>query len=225
MEQNITHLNTVSDTPQIPCPPVTIITTPHQNLPILTRYPTPFFGDFMKHYVPSNEEILAQFPPDRMPDPKRYGGRLPWPIDVCPTFYEDRIIWLDDPDLYPYLIEGTHLANQSPTKPFRWANRWPVIGYATLFPLLPGGGNCTLNRRIFLLHPRCYLNAALDRDAIDPRTVRPGVPGWRTERCVGPATRFPFPDTPDGLKFRKAVERERRKEESERRFLAKYGRI
>ena len=103
---------------------------------------------------------------------------------------EAEIVWNEDVRELSYVRESL-----MPYRRRRGAVRWHTgrtIGYSTLRPDSPGLGGGWFLRRVFWLAPHDRKGAIageyppgghLPSEAVDPRTVRPGVLGAQTTRC------------------------------------------
>ena len=107
------------------------------------------------------------------------------PETIC---NETRIVWDEDVSSLDYVREGIYaVAGYRRRGPVRTPGR--RVGYAEVSR---NEGGPVIHRRIFWLaeHDRdsepdgCYASGA-PSEAVDPRTVRPGVPGRLTERAWG----------------------------------------
>jgi hypothetical protein len=104
------------------------------------------------------------------------------------TKYEDSIVWERDPRAMDYVRQVIVVAPRR-RGPIKWArNR---VGYAELRPNAPNNGYPgRFYRRVFYLrdhdrpnNPSGVYRTGSPVEAVDPRTVRPGVPGLLTDRA------------------------------------------
>jgi Family of unknown function (DUF6009) len=103
---------------------------------------------------------------------------------------ETRIVWLRPIEDLDYVREGIVLTTRRRGR-IGMRGRRTLIGYAEV--VKTGRGIVTYSRRIFWLraHDRhfdpkgCYAVRA-PCEAVDPRTVAPGIPGKRTLRVCDP---------------------------------------
>ena len=110
--------------------------------------------------------------------------------------HELEIVWLEPPEDFEYVREGTWYLPTRQRKPhIKLDIGSRVVGYAVLHPAAP---NCGLpsvfGRRIFFVrrtdiqkHPGGTRRPGCPVEGVDPLTVRPGVAGEQNERaCGGP---------------------------------------
>ncbi|MFI7630294.1 DUF6009 family protein [Microbispora rosea] len=107
--------------------------------------------------------------------------------------HETDIVWTEDIDRFDYVRE--HLDQYAATRqrPVRWNNRGRRVGYSVLAADAPNSGsNGCFNRRVFWVseddrseRPDGIYQTGTPVEAVDPRTVSPGVWGEMTERAWG----------------------------------------
>lgn len=98
--------------------------------------------------------------------------------------YEEEIVWLEDPERFTFVrvLRTTAPYRQ---RGIRWSSlgiAGELVGYATLTKGAPSRQSGYFERRLFYIHPEerpehpSYVGG-LPHKAVDPRTVRPGIPG------------------------------------------------
>jgi hypothetical protein len=114
-------------------------------------------------------------------------------IDPHDLSHESRIVWLEDIGRLDYVRAAVYLLPFRARKPGRRNYPGRLVGFAALRPETPGYGG-RFWRRLFWLdeHDRDsgggpYLAGGAPCEAVDPRTVAPGVPGAMTARAWGGA--------------------------------------
>lgn len=109
--------------------------------------------------------------------------------ESCQIREEERIVWLAPPETMPYVRESVAVRGRR-RGPFLMPGL-RVVGYADLKRDARSMGNGTIRgtfeRRFFFLKDESDpypggLNCP--SEAVDPLTVRPGVPGEVTDRCT-----------------------------------------
>jgi hypothetical protein len=103
--------------------------------------------------------------------------------------HELEIIWLEDIAEIDYVRQGAYLLRGRSVAPPRVAGERRVVGYATVGQEARRvGGHCL--RRVFWLKtydralaPDGPYISGVPAEAVDPRTVRPGVLGELTDRA------------------------------------------
>jgi hypothetical protein len=108
---------------------------------------------------------------------------------------EEAIVWLEDTTAFEYVREHFQLCGtrrRGPAFDFHRSGR--IVGYAVLRAAARNNSGIPhlFLRRVFWVKPHdrsedptgCYA-ADVPAEAIDPRTVRPGVPGELTDRARG----------------------------------------
>ena len=104
---------------------------------------------------------------------------------------EDRIVWLEDIEKFDYVRMKFAVLSRRKGRPSNWSYGDRLVGYAEwrtdAKPYMPRW----IERRVFWLqnHDRdsgnkCYTIGA-PTEAVDPRTVTPGVIGYVTKRAWG----------------------------------------
>lgn len=116
---------------------------------------------------------------------------------TVPLENEESIVWLEDVTHMDYVRETLWTCARRRGRIPRWpAGDWLLVGYAELRADAPNSGsNGRFDRRVFWLksHDRAldphgvYASSNAPVEAVDPRTVAPGVPGEMTDRAWGGA--------------------------------------
>lgn len=112
-------------------------------------------------------------------------------IDPAQLKHENLIIWIEDVTEMPYVRELllTGLPSRA-RRPPQWSCPHRLVGYATLSADAPNSGYpMSFTRRLFWLNKSDLERHRLDVrhwphvpvEAVDPKTVRPGVPGRMPE--------------------------------------------
>lgn len=114
--------------------------------------------------------------------------------------FEENIVWLADLADLDYVRESEAFAER-PRGPIEFRGPGRLVGYSELrsdAPSTGGPGPASFLRRVFWLKPYdrgegpdATYAAGTPAEAVDPRTVSPGVPGWQTCRSWF-ADRGPF---------------------------------
>jgi hypothetical protein len=99
--------------------------------------------------------------------------------------HETRIVWLRPLEALPrYVREAAHVIPRRVGISRR--RHQGVVGYAELSLAAPAVLPGTFRRRVFTLAPHDpYVGGGCPCEAVDPRTVRPGVWGVKTARAIG----------------------------------------
>ncbi|WTC17131.1 DUF6009 family protein [Streptomyces cellulosae] len=107
--------------------------------------------------------------------------------------YEDDIVWTEDIERFEYVRQSVELSAGTRRRPVPWRGTGRRVGYAVLCPDAPSGdvpGNFV--RRVFWVkeydrseQPNGTYRHSAPSEAVDPRTVAPGVWGKLTERAWG----------------------------------------
>jgi hypothetical protein len=113
-------------------------------------------------------------------------------IDPEQIKHETEIVWLEDIDSLDYVRQSLdRLQNRSSKPPYYRAGR--LVGYAVLGAGAKGSrASGTFLRRVFWVAPHdrdqdpdgLYARGA-PSEAVDPRTIGPGIRGSKTERSEG----------------------------------------
>ena len=108
--------------------------------------------------------------------------------DKDPLAYEKSILWLENIDTFRFVRTVEVRCSRSRRGPLNLSTGERVIGYAKLTPDAPRDPNTdNYTRRLFYLNPTDVDPlASVPPDAIDPRTVLPGLPGKAPIITVGP---------------------------------------
>ena len=109
-----------------------------------------------------------------------------------PDHREERIVWDEDVDVLDYVRETVALAGTR-GRPVPWRGEGRRVGYAVLAPDAENNGSPgRFLRRVFFLKdydrdsdPGGTYSHGAPSEAVDPRTVAPGVPGKLTEAAWG----------------------------------------
>ncbi len=104
--------------------------------------------------------------------------------------YEIEIIWLEALDDIDYVRQGAYLLWSRTRAPAK-SSSLRVVGYATVGKAARGVAGYFLRRAFWLkLYDRAFspdgpYRMGVPAEAVDPRTVRPGVLGELTDRACG----------------------------------------
>lgn len=106
--------------------------------------------------------------------------------------YEDGIVWLEDPSRLDYVRESLEECSTRRRKLRQYPRGYArLVGYSTLRPGTPADEFRLFTRRAFWLKhydrdsgDPTYKHGA-PAEAVDPRTVKPGVLGELTDRAWG----------------------------------------
>ncbi|GAA2638489.1 DUF6009 family protein [Streptomyces axinellae] len=113
-------------------------------------------------------------------------------IDPEDLAHEETLVWLEDATELDYVRQTLDRVSSRRRKP-PYHRDGRLIGYATLTPTAkPSRASGTYLRRVFWLAPHdrdqdptgLYSTGA-PSEAIDPRTLKPTVKGYKTERSEG----------------------------------------
>jgi hypothetical protein len=113
-------------------------------------------------------------------------------IDPAELAHETELVWLEDPHVLDYVRQSLERLPSRKGKP-AYHRDGRMVGYAVLSPEAKASrASDTFRRRVFWLLPHdrdrqpdgLYASGA-PSEAIDPRTVAPGVKGYKTERSEG----------------------------------------
>lgn len=107
--------------------------------------------------------------------------------------HETEIVWTEDIERFDYVREYLDQCAGTRRRPVRWDRRGRLVGYAVLAADAPNNGNPGyFNRRVFWVseddrseRPDGKYEVGAPAEAVDPRTVAPGVWGQMTERASG----------------------------------------
>lgn len=112
-------------------------------------------------------------------------------LDRRQVEHEERIVWVEDPGEYDYVRES--VVRSARRRGRLVYPSFKTVGYAELSPSAPSKGRTgRFERRVFWVKP--YDRSAMPdgsyswtapAEAVDPRTVAPGVPGRLTNRAWG----------------------------------------
>lgn len=95
-----------------------------------------------------------------------------------PLAYESSIVWLEDIDALPFVRETIAVGVRSRSGKLRATGVGRVVGYAKLADDAPMDPETRgFRRRFFFLKDKDRSGERIPRQAVDPRTVLPGVPG------------------------------------------------
>lgn len=103
--------------------------------------------------------------------------------------HEREIIWLEDISGIDYVRQGAYLLRTRTRPPAKEAGERRLIGYTTVGPNARGVGGYFLRRAFWLktydrlYDPRGPYRTGTPAEAVDPRTVQPGVEGEVTDRA------------------------------------------
>lgn len=105
--------------------------------------------------------------------------------------HEDEIVWTEDVDRLDYVREHLDLFATSRQGPVGWRGSGRRVGYATLREDAPEDGG-RFARRVFWVKdsdrsevPEGVYRTGAPAEAVDPRTVTPGIWGELTDRAWG----------------------------------------
>jgi len=113
-------------------------------------------------------------------------------IDPEDLTHEDALVWLEDTSSLGYVRQALdRITGRTRRPPYYRAGR--LVWYATLGPgARPSRASGTYLRRVFWLAPHDrdqqpdgLYSSGSPSEAVDPRTVSPGVKGYKTERSEG----------------------------------------
>lgn len=103
--------------------------------------------------------------------------------------HELEIVWLEDITDIDYVRQGAYLLRTRTRAPGKKVGESRVVGYATVGPKARGVGGYFLRRAFWLksydraLAPNGPYFRGTPAEAVDPRTVRPGLVGELTQRA------------------------------------------
>ncbi|MGW1595410.1 DUF6009 family protein [Streptomyces sp. NPDC002343] len=107
--------------------------------------------------------------------------------------HEDGIVWTEDVEAFDYVRQSVEPSVSTRRNPVPWRGSGRRVGYAVLRPDAPSGvvpGKFV--RRVFWVkehdrseQPNGTYKRTAPSEAVDPRTVAPGVWGELTERAWG----------------------------------------
>ncbi|WP_319214663.1 MULTISPECIES: DUF6009 family protein [unclassified Streptomyces] len=107
--------------------------------------------------------------------------------------YEDGIVWTEDVEGFDYVRQSVELSVSTRRGPVAWRGTGRRVGYAVLRPDAPSGDvPRQFVRRVFWVkeydrseQPNGTYADSAPSEAVDPRTIAPGVWGELTERAWG----------------------------------------
>ncbi|WP_093748889.1 DUF6009 family protein [Streptomyces sp. PAN_FS17] len=107
--------------------------------------------------------------------------------------HEDGIVWTEDIERFDYVRQSVELSVSTRRRPVPWSGSGRRIGYAVLRLDAPSGDvPGKFIRRVFWVkdydrseQPNGTYERSAPSEAVDPRTVAPGVWGEITERAWG----------------------------------------
>ncbi|MFF2641063.1 DUF6009 family protein [Streptomyces niveus] len=107
--------------------------------------------------------------------------------------YEDDIVWTEDIESFDYVRQSVELSVSTRRHPVPWSGHGRRVGYAVLRPDAPSGEvPGKFIRRVFWVkeydrseQPNGTYKRSAPSEAVDPRTVVPGVWGELTLRAKG----------------------------------------
>ncbi|WP_406284972.1 DUF6009 family protein [Streptomyces sp. NBC_00209] len=111
--------------------------------------------------------------------------------------HEEEIVWTEDVTEFDYVRQTVHHMASTRRRPLAWTGTGRRVGYSVLNADTPSGEETgKFVRRIFWVKPHDRsedpdgtYKVSAPSEAIDPRTVAPGIWGELTERAWG----GPFP--------------------------------
>jgi hypothetical protein len=105
---------------------------------------------------------------------------------------EAEIVWLEDISNMDYVREGNWSRTRPYCKPPKSDKTQTVVGYSVLKPGIKSALGDVYMRRVFTLRPedRFYDSSGIYQadspaEAVDPKTVQPGVRGIKTDKVRG----------------------------------------
>ncbi len=111
--------------------------------------------------------------------------------------HEERIVWTEDVGDFDYVRQTVARLSTTRQKPVGWNGTGRRVGYSVLRSDAPSGDTGRFVRRVFWVkdydrseQPEGTYKTCAPSEAVDPRTVAPGVLGKLTERAWG----GPLPD-------------------------------
>lgn len=108
--------------------------------------------------------------------------------------HEDGIVWTEDIDAFDYVRQSVEFFVPSRRRPIAWRGSGRRVGYSVLRADAPSDDDAPgrFVRRVFWVknhdrseQPSGAYRATAPSEAVDPRTVAPGVWGELTERAWG----------------------------------------
>lgn len=107
--------------------------------------------------------------------------------------HEAGIVWLEDIDRFDYVREYIDTTAGTRCRPLPWRGLGRRVGYSLLAEAAPNNGTPGyFTRRLFWINdhdrseqPGGVYAVGVPVEAVDPRTVRPGVYGELTDRARG----------------------------------------
>ncbi|MER6747388.1 DUF6009 family protein [Streptomyces fungicidicus] len=107
--------------------------------------------------------------------------------------YEDGIVWTEDIERFDYVRQSIELSASTRRRPVSWHGTGRRVGYAVLRADAPSGDvPGQFVRRVFWVkehdrseQPSGTYRQSAPSEAVDPRTIAPGVWGELTERAWG----------------------------------------
>lgn len=111
--------------------------------------------------------------------------------------HEEQIVWTEDVSGFDYVRQTVERLSMTRRKPVGWHGTGRRVGYSVLKSDAPSGDTGRFVRRVFWVkdydrseQPDGTYKTSAPSEAVDPRTVAPGVWGELTERAWG----GPLPD-------------------------------
>ncbi|MFF9017268.1 DUF6009 family protein [Streptomyces sp. NPDC014870] len=111
--------------------------------------------------------------------------------------HEEQIVWTEDVGDFDYVRQTVARLSTTRQKPVGWNGAGRRVGYSVLKSDAPSGDTGRFVRRVFWVkaydrseQPDGTYKTSAPSEAVDPRTVAPGVLGELTERAWG----GPLPD-------------------------------
>lgn len=111
--------------------------------------------------------------------------------------HEEQIVWTEDVGGFDYVRQTVTRLSTTRRKPVGWNGTGRRVGYSVLKSDAPSGDTGRFVRRVFWVkdydrseQPDGTYKTSAPSEAVDPRTVAPGVLGELTERAWG----GPLPD-------------------------------
>jgi len=107
--------------------------------------------------------------------------------------HEESIVWAEDAEKFDYVRQSVELSVSTRRRPVPWHGTGRRVGYAVLRSDAPSGDvPGKFVRRVFWVkdhdrseQPEGTYKCSAPSEAVDPRTVAPGVWGTLTERAWG----------------------------------------
>ncbi|MEU7566115.1 DUF6009 family protein [Streptomyces fradiae] len=107
--------------------------------------------------------------------------------------HEEQIVWTEDVGGFDYVRQSVHRSSATRQKPVAWRGSGRRVGYSVLKSDAPSGETPgKFVRRVFWVkdhdrseQPNGTYKTSAPSEAVDPRTVAPGVWGELTERAWG----------------------------------------